>query len=157
MDLSRFSEYRVMWILVFFDLPTETKKDKKAYVDFRKNLQRDGFTMFQFSIYVRHCASRENMDVHLKRVRAFIPEYGKIGVLTITDKQFGDIEIFYGQKAQVSWSNQIRSYVLHPYTLVKDHRTNCETGNIQAVLDGDLDAFIESYLLWNNTQRNVIS
>ena len=98
-DLSRFSEYRVMWILVFFDLPTETKKDKKAYVDFRKNLQRDGFTMFQFSIYVRHCASRENMEVHMKRVRAFLPEFGKIGILTITDKQFGDIEIFYGQKA----------------------------------------------------------
>ena len=55
--MERFSEYRVMWILVLFDLPTETKKDKKAYTDFRKNLQKDGFTMFQFSIYVRHCAS----------------------------------------------------------------------------------------------------
>lgn len=89
-----------MWILVFFDLPTETKKDKKAYQDFRKNLQKDGFTMFQFSIYVRHCASRENMDVHLKRIRSFLPEYGKVGVLTITDKQFGDIELFYGKKPQ---------------------------------------------------------
>lgn len=49
--MERFSEYRVMWILVLFDLPTETKKDKKAYTDFRKNLQKDGFTMFQFSIY----------------------------------------------------------------------------------------------------------
>ena len=58
--MDRFSEYRVMWVLVLFDLPTETKKEKKAYVDFRKNLQRDGFTMFQFSIYVRHCASSEN-------------------------------------------------------------------------------------------------
>ena len=47
--MERFSEYRVMWILVLFDLPTETKKDKKAYTDFRKNLQKDGFTMFQFS------------------------------------------------------------------------------------------------------------
>lgn len=101
MDLSRLSEYRIMWILVFFDLPTETKKDKKAYQLFRKNLQRDGFTMFQFSIYVRHCASRENMDVHIKRVKAFLPEYGKIGILTITDKQFGDMDIFYGKKAQV--------------------------------------------------------
>ena len=49
--MDRFSEYRVMWILVLFDLPTETKKDKKAYAEFRKKLQRDGFTMFQFSIY----------------------------------------------------------------------------------------------------------
>ena len=40
--MDRFSEYRIMWILVLFDLPTETKKDKKAYIDFRKNLQKDG-------------------------------------------------------------------------------------------------------------------
>lgn len=99
-DFSRFSEYRVMWILVFFDLPTETKKDKKAYMDFRKNLQRDGFTMFQFSIYVRHCGSKENMEVHVKRVKSFLPEFGKIGILTITDKQFGEIEIYYGKKPQ---------------------------------------------------------
>lgn len=48
--MDRFSEYRIMWVLVLFDLPTETKKDKRAYADFRKNLQKDGFTMFQFSI-----------------------------------------------------------------------------------------------------------
>lgn len=64
--MDRFSEYRIMWILVFFDLPTETKKDKKEYMLFRKRLQRDGFTMFQFSIYVRHCASMENAEVHIK-------------------------------------------------------------------------------------------
>ena len=63
--MDRFSEYRIMWVLVLFDLPTDTKKDKKAYADFRKNLQKDGFTMFQFSIYVRHCASSENADVHI--------------------------------------------------------------------------------------------
>lgn len=97
-DFSRFSEYRIMWILVFFDLPTETKKDKKAYADFRKNLQRDGFTMFQFSIYVRHCASKENMEVHVRRVKSFLPEFGKVGILKITDKQFGDIELFYGKR-----------------------------------------------------------
>ena len=53
-ELDRFSEYRIMWVLVFFDLPTDTKKERKAYADFRKKLMRDGFTMFQFSIYVRH-------------------------------------------------------------------------------------------------------
>jgi CRISPR-associated protein Cas2 len=77
-----------MWILVFFDLPTETKRDKKAYMDFRKALQKDGFTMFQFSIYVRHCASMENADVHIKRVQSFLPKYGKVGIMCITDKQF---------------------------------------------------------------------
>lgn len=73
--MDRFSEYRVMWILVFFDLPTDTKKDKKAYALFRKNLRRDGFTMFQFSIYVRHCASMENAAVHIKRVKSFLPVF----------------------------------------------------------------------------------
>ena len=96
--MNRFSEYRVMWVLVLFDLPTETKKEKKAYADFRKNLQRDGFTMFQFSIYVRHCASSENATVHIKKVKSFIPEYGSVGIMCITDKQFGNIELFYGKK-----------------------------------------------------------
>ena len=89
-----------MWVLVFFDLPTETKKDRKAYTDFRDFLQRDGFTMFQFSIYVRHCASMENADVHIKRVKNNLPPYGKVGVLCITDKQFGNIQLFYGRKPQ---------------------------------------------------------
>ncbi len=99
-DLSRLSEYRIMWILVFFDLPTETKKDRKEYAKFRKNLITDGFTMFQFSIYVRNCASSENATVHMKRVRSFLPEYGKVGILCITDKQFASIQIFYGTKPQ---------------------------------------------------------
>ena len=98
--LNRLSEYRIMWILVFFDLPTQTKKDKKAYQDFRDHLKRDGFTMFQFSIYIRHCASRENMDVHIRRVYSHLPEYGKVGVLYITDKQFGEMQVFYGKKVE---------------------------------------------------------
>lgn len=51
-----------------------------------------------------------------------------------------------GEFQKVEWGSQIRSYVLHPYQMVKDHRTNCETGNTQAVLDGDINMFIESYL-----------
>ena len=98
--MDRFSEYRVMWILVLFDLPAETKKDKKAYCDFRKHLQRDGFTMFQFSIYVRHCASMENAQVHIKRVKSFLPQFGQVGIMCITDKQFGNIELFFGHKPQ---------------------------------------------------------
>ncbi|MBP5515958.1 MAG: CRISPR-associated endonuclease Cas2 [Bacteroidales bacterium] len=96
--MDRFSEYRIMWILVFFDLPTDTKKERKAAATFRKNLLGDGFTMFQFSIYVRHCASRENADVHLRRVKAFLPEYGQVGFLTITDKQFSEIDLFISRK-----------------------------------------------------------
>ena len=100
MDL-RINEYRAMWILAFFDLPTELRQDRKAYADFRKGLIRDGFTMFQFSIYVRNCASMENAEVHKKRVRSIVPDKGKIGMMCITDKQFEAIEIFYGKKITV--------------------------------------------------------
>ena len=96
--MNRLSEYRIMWVMVFFDLPTETKKEKKAAFDFRNKLVKDGFTMFQFSIYLRHCASRENADVHIKRVKTFLPEKGYVGILCITDKQFGTMELFYCKK-----------------------------------------------------------
>jgi CRISPR-associated protein Cas2 len=94
----RLNEYRILWILVFFDLPTETKKERKAAGLFRKKIMEDGFTMFQFSIYIRHCSSRENMEVHIKRVKKLLPEKGHVGMLTVTDKQFGSMEIFYGPK-----------------------------------------------------------
>ena len=90
----RLNEYRIMWVLVFFDLPTETKADRKRASRFRKDLLTNGFSMFQFSIYVRHCNSRENADVHIKRVKRFLPEFGQVGILCITDKQFGMIELF---------------------------------------------------------------
>jgi len=98
MSLDRLNQYRILWVLVFFDLPTETKKERKVYATFRKKIIADGFTMFQFSIYLRHCSSRENADVHTKRVKNLLPEKGHIGILTITDKQFGDMEIFFGKK-----------------------------------------------------------
>lgn len=87
-----------MWVLVLFDLPTETKKDRKASTRFRKQLLDDGFSMFQFSIYTRFCASRENAEVHIKRVKNNLPEHGKVGIIHITDKQFGMMELFHGAK-----------------------------------------------------------
>jgi len=86
-----------MWVLVHFDLPTDTKKDRKAYADFRKKIMKDGFQMFQFSMYIRHCASKENAEVHVKRVKAILPPRGHVGILCITDKQFGQMEIFRGR------------------------------------------------------------
>ena len=89
--------YRIMWVLVMFDLPTETKADRKNYTLFRKKMLADGFQMFQFSLYLRHCSSRENSEVHIKRVKRMLPPKGHVGIMCITDKQFGMMEIYRGQ------------------------------------------------------------
>lgn len=62
------------------------------------------------------------------------------------DQKRKDMEKFYGTKGEIAWGSQIRSYVMQPYTMVKDHRTSVETSNVNAVLDGRLDDFIEAYL-----------
>lgn len=96
---ERLNAYRIMWVLVMFDMPTESKTDRKNYALFRKRIISDGFQMFQFSMYIRHCPSRENAEVHVKRVKQILPVKGHIGILTITDKQFGSMEIFRGKEA----------------------------------------------------------
>ena len=98
MSFERLSQYRNMWVMVLFDLPTTTKQEVRNYTLFRKRLQKDGFSMFQFSIYLRHCPSRENAAVHIKRVKKSLPPNGHVGIMQITDKQFGMMELFYGKK-----------------------------------------------------------
>lgn len=99
-NYSRISSYRVMWVLVFYDLPTETKAMQREARLFRKALEKDGFTMFQFSAYIRHCPSRENAEVHMRRVRDSLPKYGKVAMMHITDKQFGELEIYYARQEE---------------------------------------------------------
>ncbi|HTN44753.1 MAG TPA: CRISPR-associated endonuclease Cas2 [Flavipsychrobacter sp.] len=98
MSFERLNAYRIMWVLVMFDLPTETKTDRKIYAKFRKDILTDGFSMFQFSMYLRHCSSRENAEVHIRRVKKMLPAKGHVGILCVTDKQFGMIEIFRGRE-----------------------------------------------------------
>jgi len=86
-----------MWVLAMFDLPTDTKPARRAYTQFRKFLLEDGFTMMQFSVYARHCPSRENAEVHQRRIRAHLPPDGEVRVITITDKQFERMAIFLGK------------------------------------------------------------
>ena len=84
--------------MVFFDLPTETKKERRDASTFRKELVRNGFSMFQFSVYLRHCASSENMEVHRQRVKKLLPPKGHVGILSVTDKQFGRMDTYFNAK-----------------------------------------------------------
>jgi CRISPR-associated protein Cas2 len=92
--------YRCMWIVAMFDLPTDTKKARRQYALFRKHLLEDGFTMMQYSVYARHCASKENAEVHIDRIKKHLPPDGEVRVITITDKQFERMMIFWGKTRQ---------------------------------------------------------
>ncbi|MCK4840625.1 MAG: CRISPR-associated endonuclease Cas2 [Methylococcales bacterium] len=89
-----------MWLIVTFDLPTMTPAERKQYTLFRKFLLNDGFTMMQYSVYMRHSASDENAIVHVNRVKSRLPDDGEVRIIKITDRQFGKIEVFFGKKAK---------------------------------------------------------
>ena len=94
----RLNAYHIMWLFVFFDLPTTTKTERKHAAQFRKALEKDGLSMMQYSVYVRHCPSKENRDVHVSRVQAFVPDVGMVSIMAVTDKQYGDIINLWGKK-----------------------------------------------------------
>jgi len=98
MEQTRLNAYHIMWLFVFFDLPVITKKGRRDATRFRKDLLKDGFGMMQYSVYNRHCASKESAAVHLKRVKTFVPQKGHISILQVTDKQYGDIVNYWGKK-----------------------------------------------------------
>lgn len=106
MSEIRLNAYHIMWLFVFFDLPVVTKKERKVAALFRKNLQKDGFVMLQFSVYIRHCASYESQGVHVKRLKSFIPETGMVSILSVTDKQYGDIINFWGKEKKKKTSSE---------------------------------------------------
>lgn len=76
--------------------------------------------------------------------------------LYMLEKQKRDNELakLYGNKGEIAWGNQIRSYVMQPYQMVKDHRTDYQSGNVQAVMDGDIEQFIDSYLKFRAEKKN---
>ncbi|MCC6321072.1 MAG: CRISPR-associated endonuclease Cas2 [Phycisphaerales bacterium] len=86
-----------MWVVAMFDLPVHDKPARKAYTRFRKSLLKDGFAKMQFSVYIRHCASRENAEVHMRRVETAVPDDGEVRVICITDKQFERMRVFWGK------------------------------------------------------------
>ena len=96
----RLNAYRVMWLFAMFDLPTETKKNRKDAARFRKDLETDGFVMHQYSVYTRFCGSLESAEAHIKRVRRLMPEAGRLSILSITDKQYSNMVNVWGKMEQ---------------------------------------------------------
>ncbi len=91
------------------------------------------------------CACQAERSQHANRDKAMKMLRAKLYELQ-EDQKRQEMEKFYGEKGEIAWGRQIRSYVLQPYTLVKDHRTDTEIGNVNAVLDGDIDKFVDAFL-----------
>ena len=91
------SGYRAMWVIVLFDLPTNTQEEKRNHARFRESIRGEGFTMLQYSVYARSCPSEENAQVHCTRVQQLLPPKGEVRILLLTDKQFGRMKIFVGR------------------------------------------------------------
>jgi CRISPR-associated protein Cas2 len=87
-----------VWLVAMFDLPVKTKLDRKNYTQFRKALMADGFMMLQYSVYARPLASEDAAVAHRRLIRRSLPPQGQVRVLTITDHQFGKMEVFLARK-----------------------------------------------------------
>lgn len=94
------SGYRAMWVVAMFDLPVNTKKARRAYTEFRKQLLRQGFLMLQLSVYARFCASEEAAEPHRRRLRGMVPPGGRVRLMTITDRQYAAMEVYHGERRQ---------------------------------------------------------
>lgn len=84
-------------------------------------------------------SQHKNKGMAMKVLKARLYEHER-------EKKRKELEKQYAEKQRIEWGSQIRSYVMHPYSMVKDHRTSHQTSNVQAVMDGDLDSFMEAYL-----------
>ena len=89
-----------MWLYVMFDLPVGTPGKRKAATKFRKFLLDQGFEMAQFSVYLRFAESKETAEAHIRRIRDSLPKKGKVHIVTLTDKQYGNARIFTGRKGE---------------------------------------------------------
>lgn len=82
--------------MLFFDLPVKTKKDRRAYANFRKDLIRKGYMMIQYSVYVKIFANRDSATNHIKILKRDLPKKGQIRIMLVTEKQYAKMEIILG-------------------------------------------------------------
>ena len=88
---------RWMRLIVFFDLPVQTKVQRRAATHFRQSLLKDGYYMLQYSVYVRICNGIDAIEKHRARLRDMIPDDGSVRALVVTEKQYESIDILLGK------------------------------------------------------------
>ena len=94
-----------MWLFVLFDLPVGTKAERKAASRFRLDLLDLGFEMSQFSVYLRFCSGKEQVEAYERRIERLMPPSGKVHLVTITDKQYENIRTYRGRKRERAPAN----------------------------------------------------
>lgn len=99
------SAYRLMWMFVLFDLPVRTRTERRAYTRFRNFLLDQGFEMAQFSVYMRFCMGKEQMEAHTRRIEQNCPNAGKVHIVAITDRQYETMVCFEGRKREPGRKN----------------------------------------------------
>jgi len=87
-----------MRVIVFFDLPVTSPKDRRAYTEFRRFLIKDGFDMLQYSVYSRITRNHDDACKHIERVRDNLPPEGSVRVLSVTEKQYASMKIMLGDQ-----------------------------------------------------------
>lgn len=90
-----------MWIFICFDLPSKTKTERREYKNFRQFLLKQGFDMYQYSIYFRFCFSNTSKDTYVQRISKKLPNNGEVSILLVTNKQFKTIKKFSNKKREI--------------------------------------------------------
>lgn len=102
MESGRLNAYRLNWVFCSFDLPTITKEDRKNASEFRKLLIKNGFSMFQFSVYGKPCPTYEHAEVVMNAIYENLPYKGNVILFRITDKQFAKMQMIFHKRKDVS-------------------------------------------------------
>ena len=89
---------RTMRIIVFFDLPVTSNEDRKNYALFRKSLLKEGFSMMQFSVYVRIVRNHADAKKYVNKVKSFLPPVGSVRAMIVTEKQYNSMILLVGEK-----------------------------------------------------------
>ena len=91
---------RFMRVMVFFDLPVKSKKDRKAYTDFRRELIKAGFVMVQYSVYSRTVKNNDDAEKYERLIEKIVPDNGAVRMMTVTEKQYASIRILAGERVK---------------------------------------------------------